>query len=154
MWAWLWLPLAVAALHQAVNYQFGFENDILGGKEGAGLLDRFTDQFPERVGLVLSYYGREVLLDPSSSGLVFVFLGLAILFPARLVRNERIAPTLMITAVLAGYVLIFIASPHYYIDWHLSTAATRTAWHVVPTIVLWIAMAVSTLYPSSSAQRS
>lgn len=143
--ALLLLAFVPALLTRLVSARFGLESDMTGSANAAGapIWQTIPGQLAERGPLVVDYLVRHLLLAPSSGGLIFMALLLALIArPKQLFTGKLAAPALMVLLSSLGYTLIFIGSVHHLGRgpgaelWHLDTALVRVFAQLVPAALL------------------
>lgn len=138
---WLLLPLLLFGTGLWFNLRHGLRSDMFAPDLPTAVARIFT-QFPAHGPDVLRWFSFDILLEPAHScGLLLAAVLLLVLRGRRGHRDELpvvAAPAL----VLVIYMLVFTGTPHV-LSWHLSTAAARIAFHVVPLAALAVAVAVA-----------
>jgi hypothetical protein len=133
---WLACPLAVFLASRAVNAYLGFENDLATTAAPGILLARAG----ERLGPLLAFFARLFFQRPrENAGLFGLLLVLSLLVPWRLLRPRLRPLTLCLWAALAGWVLVYLATPHD-LRWHLATSAARVTYQALPALCVWLAL--------------
>lgn len=152
--AWMLLPLAVVVLGQGFNLAFGFENDLIAGKQvGEPFWVIAWRRLSEAGRIVYGFLGREVLLDPGHShGLVAAFVALTFCALRTAFSATLRVPTLAIWLALVGLSVVYLGTPHDGgsldgIRWHLETSGRRVFFQLVPCLALWLAHYLGILAP-------
>jgi len=145
---WLLLPIAAIASTRILNSLNETSNWVTAGAEGESPFSILVASFVANTGEVLSFFANRVVFAPGHSGLVIPCLFLLVLaFPLRLWKSELRYPTLALLLAMAGYLLVFIGLLSEMARLlHLS--AGRLAFHLVPSIILWIGAASGLLFPT------
>jgi hypothetical protein len=138
----LLLPAGVLALTWSFNLWFGFQSYVVAGRvDDAGLVGSFVNQLPSRVPLILDYFAREIVFNPSHSNLLpLAFFVFSSSLALRIWRNDLRTPTLALLFAFGAYVVVFVETPAE-ITSHLRTAAERVSYQLVPAIALWLGYA-------------
>ena len=142
------LPIALVALTWTLNWTFGFTNDI-GATDlrDEPFLTLLRMQAQERLPLISTWlWDHQLWVRHWGGHLPVAFLLLFLFLARRLRRDPLFIPALAILAIWAGYILIFVGTPHD-VDWHLTAAAPRITWQLVPATALWIAAAAGQCLP-------
>lgn len=134
---WLIAPAAAVLAVWLFNRHFGLENDLLSGNsKGRPFWVLFLWQFPERSVAVAAYFVDRVLLVTAHSRGILLALVLVVLArPRAALASSMLAPLAAVVLAIAGYYVVFVGSPHH-LEWHLSTAAGRVLFQVVPVAAL------------------
>ncbi|MHC5210481.1 MAG: hypothetical protein ACYTG2_07180 [Planctomycetota bacterium] len=144
-WAWLVLPVVVVAVQWAVNARHGFRNDLVEGGMLAAAWPRVGAELPERVATLWEHLSTVIVRDPGGGHLLLaMFLGLALLFPRRLLMRCEWVTAWAVILGLLGYVLVYLGTPQE-LDWHLGTSLRRILFHLTPAAVMWTAAAAEEL---------
>ncbi len=148
--AWLGLPLAVFGVHTGFNAYLGAKNDLFDPETahtGMGFFERAVAQVTERWDAVLGHYWGDLILAPGPFRLAIpILLFACAIVPWRNLRSPMLVPFIAAFVALAGYHVVFFATPHDP-TWHLPTAADRTVLHVMPAVMLALAMALPKSLP-------
>ncbi len=136
--AWL-LPVVAAALQRVAAARFELRNDVFA--EGDGIAARLVDGL-ERAPTVLHYLATNVLAEPSAQRWLVAALAVCVVVMPRHLAGLRIlAPATLPLGLMAGYALVFVATPRP-LAWHLDTAAVRISFHAVPAAALLLCAVV------------
>jgi hypothetical protein len=133
---WLALPAALLAAHAATNARFGFHNDLLAHDLGGQAVAAAGERLP----VVAGFFGR-VLAWPDwtvTNGLLLAGAWFAVLAPRAALRAPFRTVALAAALGLLGYLVVFLGT-HQPLLWHLSTAASRLVFHVLPAAALFAA---------------
>lgn len=137
--AWLALPLAAALATWLTNARFSFENDLATTSAPAILAERLG----ERIGPLSSFFLELLARTPAKNGGLFAaFLALCLLAPRRALGPLLRGPTVLLALALAGWFLVYLATPHE-LAWHLGTSAVRVTSQALPAVALWLALALA-----------
>lgn len=150
---WFVVPVAVVLMQWWFNTRYGLVNDLLAGGEGTGgrsLLAVLIENFPRRCGTIARAFAGNmawVIADDGSivhrfgyhDGLYLAFLALIALCPRRALAGSTRMVTLTALGGLAAYFLVYVVS-YQDLDWHLYTSLPRVQSHLLPAMVLGIAL--------------
>lgn len=138
----LLVPAGALLLTWSFNAWFGFQSYVVTGHaRDASLIGSFVEQLATRVPVILSYFGREIVLNPTHSNLLpLAFFVLSASMPRRIWRSNLRVPTLALLFAFCAYVAVFVETPAE-ITSHLRTAAERVSYQLVPAISVWLGTA-------------
>jgi hypothetical protein len=135
-WAWLVPPAAIAALTWAVNFHFGFRNDLVQSGTAEGTIwTRLVAPFSERGALVASWFWRDYASAAAVSRLLLFPLLLAPFHPEVRARRALCAAAVALAAAVVADLWIFAATPRPF-EWHWSTAGVRVLSQLNPAIAV------------------
>lgn len=138
----LLVPLGILLLTWSFNAWCGFQSYVVTGHaRDESLIGSFVVQLAVRLPVISSYFGREIVLNPTHSNLLpLAFLVLSASVPRRIWRGDLRVPTLAFFFAFCAYAAVFVATPAE-IGSHLRTAAERVSYQLVPAIALWLGSA-------------
>jgi hypothetical protein len=124
------------------NAWFGFQSYLVAGHaHDASWIHSFANRFAVRVPVILSYFGREIVSNPTHSNLLLLaFFVLLASMPVRIWKSDLRLPTLAFWFAFCAYVAVFVETPAE-ITSHLRTAAERVSYQIVPALALWLGCA-------------
>lgn len=152
--AWMLLPLGVILLGQGFNLAFGFENDLIAGKQvGEPFWVIAWRRLSEAGRIVYGFLGREVFFSTTHNhGLVAAFAVLTFLAARTAFGAVLRVPTLALWMALVGLSVVYLGTPHDGgsldgVRWHLETSGRRVFFQLVPCLALWVAHYLGILAP-------
>lgn len=161
---WFLAPLAVVVGQMWFNTRFELVNDLLTGGEGSderSLTTMLLENFGPRFGTIARAYAGNmafVLADSGEvvhrfgyhNGLYLAFILLAVLAPKAALSGATRLVTLTCFGGLAAYFLVYVIS-YQDLDWHLFTSLPRVQSHLLPAMVLGLAMILGGLRRDNSS---